>query len=181
MQESSSQSPPFKVLGTKLKFLREDRQESVAEVSGAVEIDPELLERMEKGEERPSEDILMLLINHFGMPDHEAVHLWESAGYVGATDGRSRNLSDPHAKTIVLLAVDARVLYSDAVIVAANQAGLVLNFMQTANHPQSLPIARVGMSYEQAEEVVRTLQRTLLRHKYMSDQQQLPPGDTAAQ
>ena len=69
MQESKSNAP-FKPLGSHLRYLREQIQESVAEVSGAVEIDMDALERFEQGVERPSEDILMLLINHFNIQDN---------------------------------------------------------------------------------------------------------------
>lgn len=51
------------------------------EVSGAVEIDEKRLKRIEAGIERPAEDILLLLISHFGVADREAVQLWELADY----------------------------------------------------------------------------------------------------
>jgi transcriptional regulator with XRE-family HTH domain len=177
MQEPKHQSP-FKVLGKHLKFLRENRQESLAEVSGAVEIDPEALERMERGQERPSEEILMLLINHFGMQDHEAVQLWESAGYDRDAGEKFRSLNnDPQIKTaMVLLALDVRVMYSDGIAITGNQSGVVLNFTQTGTQSQELPVARVGMSYEQAEEVLRALQQAVLRHKYLPNPRLLPPG-----
>jgi len=47
--------------------LRENHRESAAEVSGAVEIDEKSLRRIEAGTERPSEDILLLLISHFAL------------------------------------------------------------------------------------------------------------------
>jgi hypothetical protein len=62
---NEQQERPYKVLGEKLKSLRQKMHESVAEVSGAVEIDEQALLKIEQGQERPSEDILMLLINHF--------------------------------------------------------------------------------------------------------------------
>src|SRR5579885_2464316 len=82
MSDAKSQSnAPYTALGTHLKYLREQHKESLAEVSGAVEIEIENLARMENGLERPSEEILMLLINHFDIQDNEAVQLWELAGY----------------------------------------------------------------------------------------------------
>ncbi len=81
MQEPKRQAP-FRTLGKHLKILRENQRKSLAEVSGAVEIDTDVLERIEKGEERPSEDLLMLLVSYFDLKDHEAVQLWDSAGYV---------------------------------------------------------------------------------------------------
>jgi transcriptional regulator with XRE-family HTH domain len=178
MQEPKHQSP-FKVLGRRLKLIRENRRESLAEVSGAVEIDTNELERIEQGEERPSEDILMLLINHFGIQEAEAIQLWESAGYApSGHDDRQTHFGDQTGKpTVVLLAIDARVLYTDGMTISGNQHGLVMHFSQQAGQERPLPVARVGMSFEQAEAVLGTLQQALLRHKYLPNQRLLPPGD----
>jgi len=178
MQEPKQQSP-FQVLGKRLRLLREGRSESIAEVSGSVEIEMDMLERIEQGKERPSEDVLMLLINHFGIQEAEAVQLWESAGYEQHNhDERLPNFSEQITKsTLVLLAIDARVLYSDGINVSENQQGLVMHFSQRAGQDRAFPVARVGMSFEQAEEVLRSLQRALLRHKYLPGQKTLPPGD----
>jgi transcriptional regulator with XRE-family HTH domain len=178
MRDPKHQSP-FQILGRRLKLIRENRRESLAEVSGAVEIETEVLERIEQGEERPSEDILMLLINHFGIQETEAVQLWESAGYVPSDhEERSPGFGDQTGRpTVVLLAIDARVLYTDGVAISGNRQGLVMHFTQQAGQERTLPIARVGMSFEQAEEVLHTLQQALLRHKYLPHQRLLPPGD----
>ena len=65
----SPQEQPFKQLGNTLKDIRQKMHETVSDVSGAVEIDESALARIEQGKERPSEDILHLLISHFGMQD----------------------------------------------------------------------------------------------------------------
>lgn len=176
MRQPKRQSP-FQVLGKRLRFLRESRQESLAEVSGAVEIDSDALERIESGEERPSEDILMLLISHFGIQDHEAVQLWESAGYEPESthENKTHNFPELQSKpTVVLLALDVRAIYSDGIVVNESNNGVVVSFTQSSGHDQSVPVARVGMSYDQAEEVVRTLQQSLLRHKYLNGPKGLP-------
>jgi transcriptional regulator with XRE-family HTH domain len=51
-------SAPYGLLGKKLRQLRESHRESVAEVSGAVEIEENFLTNIEAGKDRPSEDIL---------------------------------------------------------------------------------------------------------------------------
>jgi hypothetical protein len=58
--QNSGANTPFKMLGSHLKYLREQLQESLMEVSGAVEIETETLYRIEQGVERPTEDILLL-------------------------------------------------------------------------------------------------------------------------
>lgn len=150
--------------------MRERLQESVAEVSGAVEIDEDKLERIEQGIERPSEEILMLLMSHFNMQDTEAVQVWELAGY-------DRNLGPDVAggitddfsavkPMVMLLAIDVRTQYTDGVEITADQAGLTMNFTQQAGKGGVQPVARVGMSLEQAEAVARALQQALLHGRY---------------
>jgi len=167
------QDQPFKQLGDRLKTIRQKLHESVAEVSGAVEIDEPTLTRIEQGDERPSEDILMLLISHFGMHDDEAAGLWQLAGY-DRPRNHDHDENDPHngKSTILVMAVDPRVIYSDGVQVTANKNGVVLSFSQASGTQNSLTTARVGMSREQASAVIRTLQDALSR----SEPRQLPGG-----
>jgi hypothetical protein len=185
--ECMSEQPaptPFKTLGSHLKYLREQSDESLAEVSGAVEIDQKLLEQIEAGFERPVEDILLLLISHFSMPDHEAIQLWELAGYSGELPDQIRPSDDMHhmgKSAVMLLALDMRTVYTDGIEVMGNQAGLSVSFTQTSGQDKSSPVARLGMSYEQAERVMIALQQALLRAKYLRGPKQLPPANGPAQ
>lgn len=164
----SDNKTPFKVLGDKLKAIRQMLHESTIEVCGAVEIDESLLNNIEQGRVRPSEDILLLLINHFGMKDEEADKLWRLAGYDiphnhdddDASDQRSPQ--DNHGRaTLMIMAIDPRIIYSDGVQITANDSGVVLNFAQGSGTPQTMVTARVGMSREQATNLMYTLQRAL--------------------
>lgn len=157
-------------LGDTLKQWRQRRKESVADVSGAVEIDEQTLLRIEQGNLRPSEDILMLLISHFGIHEDDAAGLWQLAGY----DRQDEDPVQPHAnKTMVMImAVDPRVVYSDGVQVMANGSGVIMNFAQGTGTPQALVTARVGMSREQAAMVLKTLQAVLAP----AVPRQLPPS-----
>lgn len=132
--------------------MRIKRQESIAEVSGAVEIDMEALAAIEQGKERPNEEILLLLISHFDMKDDEADSIWKLAGY---------ELEPEPKQTVMMTPEDLRIVYTDMVHVSVNNFGVVMNFMQNAgtNHP--LAISRVGMSREHAEKVLEVLQKTL--------------------
>jgi hypothetical protein len=168
---------PYEVLGKHLKQFREQRRESLLEASGAVEIDAELLERFENGHERPSEDILMLLINHFEIQDSEAVQVWESAGYDSDSGNLGRRQLDGMEKAAVLvLAMDARTVYSDGVVIDANTAGLVMGFTQAGTNGGQQSVARVGMSYEQAERVLASLQQAILYGKQAGKPRRLPPS-----
>jgi transcriptional regulator with XRE-family HTH domain len=176
----SESETPYITLGSHLKYVREQSRQSLSEVSGAVEIDEAQLQRIEAGRERPSEDILLLLISHFGVQDREAVQLWELAEYESdmPDDIRADHpSSELNGKPVVmLLAVDVRTMYSDGLKVTVNPAGVTLNFTQAVNPSQLAPVARVGMSHQQAEQVIRTLQQALLRAKYGSNTKLLPPG-----
>jgi transcriptional regulator with XRE-family HTH domain len=170
-----AQSLPFKILGDKLKTIRQKLHESVAEVSGAVEIDEQQLSRIEQGSERPTEDILLLLINHFGMQDDDAANLWQLAGYDQPHDHEhEHDHGQQNRAMVMIMAVDPRVIYSDGVQVSANSAGVILGFSQGAGTPQQMTTARVGMSREQAYGLLHTLQRTLEQSK----PQQLPANGT---
>jgi transcriptional regulator with XRE-family HTH domain len=174
---SEQHEQPFKVLGDKLKTVRQKLHESVAEVSGAVEIDEQALLQIEQGKERPSEDILMLLINHFGMQDDEAANLWQLAGYDDPHDGHDHahdsGRGDQQGRAMVMImAVDPRVIYSDGAQVTANSNGVILGFSQGVGTPHAITTAKVGMSREQAYSLLRTLERTLKA----SEPRQLPPS-----
>ncbi|MDB5182520.1 MAG: hypothetical protein JWO47_304 [Candidatus Saccharibacteria bacterium] len=151
---------PFKPLGDELARIRTRMQESLAEVSGAVEITDDRLTAYEKGEVRPSEDILQLLITHFNLRDEESDQLWDLAGYDEKQGASEEILGQQPA--IMLLPMDARIVYSDTFQVMINQYGVVMNFMQNAGqNGQPLAVSRVGMSLDHAKRVVETLQQTI--------------------
>jgi transcriptional regulator with XRE-family HTH domain len=175
---SEQQNAPFITLGRHLKYVREQRRQSMAEVSGAVEIDEPTLERIESGRERPAEDILLLLINYYGVQDQQAVQLWELAEYDADLPDQIKPEIDAQVsnKVVMLLALDTRTIYSDGLNVNINNAGATLTFTQAAGKSQVVPVARVGMSLEQAEQVSRTLQQALLKAKYGCHPKLLPPS-----
>jgi transcriptional regulator with XRE-family HTH domain len=167
---SNQPAYPFKTFGQRLKVIRQKLQETVDEVSGAIEIDSTLLKRYEQGLERPAEDILMLLISHFGMPEIEAAALWQLAGYELPSD---QDLPDDvmERSMVLVMAIDPRVIYSDGVQITANSNGVVLNFTQGGDKRQ-LIAARIGMSREQATSVLHVLQK-VLQH---APHRMLPPS-----
>ncbi len=179
---SDIQERPYQTLGKHLRYLREQQAESLAEVSGAVEIDTTALERIEAGHERPAEDILMLLISHFDMQDQEAVQLWELAGYDGnANNERHKQeeiLQDAlqgNKPVIFLMGIDGRTMYTDTAKIIADKAGVTMNFGKINGKKNSQSVASVGMSYDQAHEVLRQLQSALLHGRHSTRPKLLPP------
>lgn len=154
---------PYESLGSQLRNLRERNRESMAEVSGAVEIEEKELSQIESGTERPSEDILLLLISHFAVEDDKAAELWQLAGYDRAQDdGHDHDASQPTRSQTLMVMIDPRVMYSDSVEVTANNKGVVLNFSQNAGQQgQPLTVSRIGMSRDQAKMVMGILHQAL--------------------
>jgi len=159
MSEQNKGVTPYKVLGNALKKLREKLRENLAEVSGAVEIDMDMLNSIERGVIRPSEDILLLLMAHFGIQDDEATKLWTLAGYDHQTASPTA-VND--ISNIMIMPVDTRIVYTDMVNVMVNNYGVIMNFMQSIGpNNQPVAIARVGMSKEHAKSVLEVLKQTL--------------------
>lgn len=157
---------PYKTIGWHLKFAREQLKESLAEVSGAVEIEETTLVQIENGERRPSEEILLLLISHLNLEDAEATSLWELAGYDREeTDfAQSSQTSSP-------------VVYTDAVDATVNDYGVVLEFMQGSGPGNRLsPVARVGMSKEHAKHLLNVLHNTLNQSNQTKTAKKLLPS-----
>lgn len=160
---SEQKEMPFRTLGKQLKALRMRCSESLAEASGAVEIDVKQLASFELGHVRPTEDVLLLLISHFGAKDDEAVRLWEMAGY-GMERIPVAHLANEqnYLQQSVSATTDSQILFTDVVDITVNNYGVVMNFMQGAS-PSSKPhtVSRVGMSREHAKSVLQILQITL--------------------
>lgn len=170
---SEKSNTPYRSFGEVLKKLRSSAAKSPAEVSSAIEIDEARLMQFEEGKQRPSEDILILLIQHFNLRDEQASELWKLAGYTGEPEEDLYFMNDesgsPQAMTVGVTAHDARIVYTDMIQVMVNNYGVIINFMQGAG-PGSQPMAvsRVGMSKEHARSVLEVLQKTL-------DQADSPP------
>lgn len=157
---------PYKTIGWHLKFAREQLKESLAEVSGAVEIDEHTLTKIENGIVRPSEDVLLLLISHLNLEDAEATSLWELAGYEDDEEGQ---------QSITQFNSDMRVIYTDMAHVIVNDYGVVMNFMQgNVSSGQLTGVARVGMSKEHAQRVLEMLQAALKQPKQKANPKYLP-------
>lgn len=178
MSEQHKAKQPYENLGKRLKNLRSKRRETLLEVSGAVEIDSDQLSTYENGLQRPSEDILALLISYFDMKEEDADKIWELAGY-GTTrsDNNSSFQSDQilNAPQLVVVPVDPRVVYTDLVHVVVNNYGVVVNFMQNAGpNNQPMAISRIGMSKEHAKSLIDVLTNTLEQHENPPPPKQLP-------
>lgn len=173
----SESNAPFTTLGKHLKYVRQQLDQSLAEVSGAVEIDESRMARIEAGEERPTEDILLLLISHFGMQEEQALQLWELADYGDELPDQIKPDVEQivNKSVVMLLAMDMRAIYSDGVEADVTKAGITLNFTQATSQGATTPVSRIGMSVDQAQEVLNTLQTAILQARYSNSTKLLPP------
>ena len=164
MNENNDINDTFRTLGWHLKFAREQLKETLAEVSGAVEIDERTLSLIEDGLQRPGEDVLLLLISHLKLEDAEATSLWTLAGY--------DELDEPKQTAAQ---ADNKIIYTDMVHVVVNDYGVVMNFMQgNGLTSQATGVARVGMSKEHAQRVLDMLQTALDKPKLKAKPKYLP-------
>ncbi len=169
----------YRPLGKNLKDLRTRANESLAEASGAVEIDVMELASFELGKACPTEDVLLLLISHFGAKDDEAVRLWEMAGYA------MEKIPMTHAVNVELLGQtinnDNRILFTDVVDIMVNNYGVIMNFMQSGPANSSQSVARVGMSREHAKSILLILQKTIAQTEKNSAKKTAPDAGSTPQ
>jgi transcriptional regulator with XRE-family HTH domain len=159
--EDKPQSGPYRALGNKLKNLREKAKESLADVSGAVEIDVKQLASYELGRARPTEDVLLLIISHFGVRDDSAIKMWDLAGY-GVVSAQMGYIAENDSDDVDQSTAVPKILFTDIVDVIVNNYGVVMNFMQGSGpNAQPVSVAKVGMSREHAKSVLKILEVTL--------------------
>lgn len=167
---------PYKSLGQELLRIRKRIQESIAEVSGAVEITDEQLSTYEEGTIRPAEDILQLIISHFNLKDEESDALWDLAGYEEKQPPLVQEDVYTQHPAIMVMPMDSRIVYSDSYQVSINQYGVVMTFLQNnGQNVQQVPVARVGMSIDHAKRIVETLQQTIKTATEIKSVKNLPP------
>lgn len=181
MSNRDSNNQPYKILGDKLRSFREIRKESLEEASGAVELEPIQLQRIEEGKTRPPEDTLHVLIHHFDLDDVVAEEIWSLAGYsrVSRDDGPVRDNNQfigSGIAAMMIIPIDSRIVYSDSAHVAINNHGVVMTFIQSGPDGKQIPVSRIGMSREHAESIRKLLDNCLTPPK---PKQLNPPTDNS--
>lgn len=166
-------------LGARLKYLREQWQQSIHDVCSTLEIDEKMLRAFEEGKIAPPAEVLDMLISHFLLTEDQAQDLRELAeDQREESEGNlAGTMEDILSKQLVMfMPVDSRVVYTDSMQATVNESGVIMQFMQQAGNGQPMPISRVGMSREHAEKVIEVLQSTL-KHHDQHGQKKLPAPD----
>lgn len=180
----NQQYEPYQALGERLKFLREQWQQTVHEVSGTLEIDEVTLRSIEAGKTLPPTEVLDMLINHFLLTEDQADDLRDLAD--PSSDGSAEvpmgELSEMLSKQVVMyLPVDNRVVYTDSMQANVNDHGVMLQFMQQIpGNAQPAVVSRIGMSREHAEKVLEVLKSTLRQHDLNKNTKSLPESSKDA-
>ena len=174
MNREQSAPTPYKALGEKLRAARISRKKTIADASGAIEIDEATFKSIEQGKQRPAEDVLMVLISYLEIAEEEADKLWDLAGYGEANT--SQNVIDLSQPVAMMMPMDLRVVYTDMVHVMINDFGVIMNFMQNAGPGnQPLAVARIGMSKTHAKSVLEILDKSLKQADQKRPRRQLKP------
>lgn len=176
---SKNHGEPYQALGARLKFFREQWQQSVGEVSGTLEIDEKSLKAIEEGKTIPSEHLLEMFINHFLLTDEQADDLRDIADQYKdqISEGLVSGIEDMLMKQIVMyIPTDNKTLYTDSMQATVNKNGVIVQFMQASSNDvnQPLTVSRVGMSREHAERMIEVLRSTLEHHDHSSGNKLLP-------
>lgn len=165
----------YGALGARLKFLREQWQQSISEVCSTLEIDEKMLRAFESGKVAPSTEMLDMLISHFLLTEDQAQELRELAG----DDPLNPNAVEDmiNKQLVMFMPIDTRVVYTDSMQATVTDGGVIMQFMQQAGNGQTVPISKVGMSREHAERVLKVLQDTLKHHDQNSPKKLQSPDN----
>jgi DNA-binding XRE family transcriptional regulator len=173
---------PYKALGSKLKFLREQWNQSLSEVSGTLEIEEQLLHAIEEGKTLPADELLDMLISHFLLTDEQARELRQMVDSEKglSMEALATGIDDMLMKQIIMLMPsDNKTIYTDGMQATINDNGVVMQFMQqTKPGGQQVPVAKVGMSRQHAERIIKVLQDTMREYdrnqkpRYLSEPEQ---------
>jgi len=163
----------LKKLGQKIKYFQLSKEENVTTVAKSINIDRAYLSRIENGHERPSEKLLNDLISHFNLSSNDANELFMLAGYKsGAVAAQSykgekpmNELKLPTQEQPKQLQFNKPIglstLYSDSVVIKANQWGIVFDFGQSVSQEQTNIVSSIGMSKEHARALLDALKKNL--------------------
>jgi DNA-binding XRE family transcriptional regulator len=169
----------YKAFGDRIKFLREQWQQTLRDVCYTLEIDEKTLRALESGKMAPSPDLMDMIISHFLLTEDQAQDLRDLIDDGKDIDlGVPSSVEDMLAKQLVMfMPLDNKVIYTDSMQATVNDNGVVLQFMQQTGNNQPVAVSRVGMSRMHAERVIKVLQDTLKQHDQHNQKKLSSPGD----
>lgn len=174
---SNENKQPYEAFGARIKFLREQWQQTLSEVSGTLEIEEASLIEIEAGKSLPPGDVLDMLISHFLLTEDQAQDLRDLVEDQNdqTSEALINGLEDFLTKQVVMyMPVDGKVVYTDNMQATVNDYGVILEFMQRTGPGQPSVVSRIGMSRDHAEKIIEVMQNTLRQHDQGNGQKFLP-------
>lgn len=138
-----------KMIGQVLKNQRVKKHQTLAEVSGAAEIEIETLSKIEAGNLLPDEELLITLISYLKIPDDAAQDIFIIAGYFEEETDR---LAQPGMPAI----------YADSTNVINSRDGVIIDFSQPSIDGQ-MNTFRFGLNQNVASELTKQLMQSLTK------------------
>lgn len=160
------------LLSEKLKSIRKSKGLSLTEVAGATRLDKAYLSKVESGSRNPSNSFLNSLVSYYSLPTNELLEIYRLAGHKSPIIMNERkeviNMeqkiaeNQPGPGVQVNVPANLPILYTDSIWATASQYGIVLDFAQGMGPTNSQNVvARVGLSYDHAKELVKLLSKKL--------------------
>ncbi len=174
----SENNQPYKNFGERVKFLREQWQQTISEMSYALEISENSLISIEEGKELPEPETFELIVSHFLLTDDQAEDL-RSLAYIDQPkhSGKLPTLLDESMikQLLVMTTIENRIAYTDGMHANVNDHGVILHFTQ--NNPGSkspVTVSKIGMSHEHARKIIEVLEKTITEYEKNKLPKQLP-------
>jgi hypothetical protein len=166
---SKNQKPArYAALGARLKFLREQWQQSITDVCNTLEINEQQLREFEDGVHAPSPELLDMLISHFLLTEDQAQDLRDLLDDQADQDGSQASIEEMLNRQLVMLLPQDnsnRVAYTDSMQVTVNDNGVTLQFMQQqTGNVQPITVSKLGMSKDHAQKIITILSDALQHH-----------------
>lgn len=179
-----SEEKNYQRFGGQLKKIRLEAKKTLTDVSGAVELPEDKLSKIEKGTLRPREDLIFLLANYFKLSKPQTQQLRHLAGYrekrrktpsqanqspadlkMHLEDFIGRHLADSAGLLLTFTEpMQDKALYTNKTDVNISHNGVIIQFSQSTFMEKghiSMPVAKVGMSLEHAQQFSKILIQAL--------------------
>jgi transcriptional regulator with XRE-family HTH domain len=178
------QQQPFALVGQAVASSRTTKKMSQRDLAAALEISTSTLGLIERGQRRPSREVLVMIFSIFKMNQEIRGQLWTLCGFEfeDAEDARAEaeefdhyhlddmsDLSQPKVRTATMAVLpmpvpilNEQIMYTDSAHVVVNNFGVVVEFKQASTDGKTnINIARIGMSKEHAASLVNILTDTI--------------------
>ncbi len=174
----SENNQPYKNFGDRIKFLREQWQQSIEEMSYALEISESSLIAIEDGLELPEPETFEMMVNHFLLTDDQAEDL-RSLAYFDQPKNSSKlpPLLDESVikQLLVMTTTENRIAYTDGMHANVNDHGVILHFTQNNPGVKNLvTVSKIGMSHQHAKKIIEVLEKTIAEYEKNKSPKQLP-------